>query len=1756
MSQLLLAGNAFSSETNLQEALQRVQGRLGGWVRDSDAYNALLLQAFGVQKSDASSALQASLSGPGLGIRLEILDGATLSGINGAYASATPHGDERIYLNGAWLQSATAPAIEAVLLEEIGHAIDQRLHGAADTRGDEGEIFSALLRGTTPATAALSEDDHHLISLNGNRVAVEAAAAPAPYMPAPVGSAISFSNHLPKPFVIDARSGGAYTIRETQVELNLGLLDADGMPLVDANGAPVLTTQWVYEYLDPSGTVVGSAMCELPGMPGMTMPGMGTTAKDNPTFLTSSGVPIQVTWINDLPTSGQFLPVDSSILTGMGDMGMTPVDPTMVATVPHLHGGHTAAIYDGYPTDGFTQSGLDAMAGMAMTSSDTYTYDNSQQGSFIWYHDHTMGLTRLNVYAGLEGSYFIEDQNRRNLQAAGVLPYLPLNNAPNESISLLIADRSFSTDGQLYYPGASGSDPLPGTLDTVDAVLPPDYSGPFPTAVPEYYGDTILVNGVAWPHAQVGKGQVEFDMVNGSDSRFYVLKLDNLWAKVSLLGTDGGLLEKPIVIMDGDGMDEQGEQIVFSPADRLQLMFDFTSPNISVSDHVRLLNVGASWEPFKGLNPDGSLQPGFDVDFGVQVPVTAATPDDSVGNIMEFQFAADPLDPTAPDPSQVKIYNLDDNTILNANIAHLSEVDAKVRKLGIFEIEDQFGRIMPMIGTAESAVNQMGETVFGPQGWDAPVTEMVKLGDTEVWDFYNDTADAHPMHVHLGQFEVLGRYYSVPTLDPTTGAATGYELGDLIDTRTDLDGIQNLRPEDTGLQDTVWVGPGEALKVIMNFDRPGDYIWHCHILSHEDHDMMRPFKVLGFAGDITGAITEDSAMPAQGLLELGTVDDALQGFTAGTFNGAYGSLTLNTRGEWCYMVDQRSQQLADGESGSEVFTITELDDITTHTITVTVLGQDDVGTPGLITSSTGAFETGVTLNAPAVTGDAEGDAPDPIYGYQWFKNGVEIPNANASTYAVPISAPGVYKVAIAYTDLKGFRTSVDSAGQDVVDVTPPTISSISTKGTSVILQFSESVSATSVPVSAFVVALGVGDDEVTARAIRQVSIDPGDDSRVVLTLAGTAPASSSNLRVSYIDPAGHQVSRVIQDLSGNDAQSFSNRFADTFIAASTSTLASRYRDLVLTGMGNLNGTGNALNNVITGNGGINWLDGGSGADTLIGGAGNDTYVVSNVGTIVKEDLDAGADLVRASFSYALGANLENLTLAGSASIDGTGNNLNNVITGNEGNNHLDGGTGADTLIGGAGHDTYMVDSSDDVVKEYFNAGIDSVQSSVSHALFTNVENLTLTGSASINGTGNSLNNVITGNAGNNILDGGTGADTLIGGEGNDTYVVGNIADVVTEAFNAGIDTVQASISYSLQSNLEKLTLIGSASINGTGNSLDNVITGNVGNNILDGGTGADTLIGGAGSDTYVVDHVGIVVEEDPSAGTDLVKSSISYALGANVENLTLSGSAAIDGIGNSLNNMITGNAANNILDGGIGADVMTGGAGNDTYWVDNVADVVNEGVDAGTDTVQSSIPYVLRSNLENLTLTGSVAINGTGNTLKNVIAGNGANNLLSGLAGNDELDGSAGHDTLNGGAGTDILTGGAGTDCFQFALADSRLTTTNVTSFSGDVIRDYQFGTDVLDGPTAVTAANMTRLTLAAIATYTDATIIDSLTTNLAAAGVHAWASNRSALVTFDSGASAKTFLVLGDGLAGYQASRDAVIGFQSTGTLATFAIA
>jgi Ca2+-binding RTX toxin-like protein len=241
-------------------------------------------------------------------------------------------------------------------------------------------------------------------------------------------------------------------------------------------------------------------------------------------------------------------------------------------------------------------------------------------------------------------------------------------------------------------------------------------------------------------------------------------------------------------------------------------------------------------------------------------------------------------------------------------------------------------------------------------------------------------------------------------------------------------------------------------------------------------------------------------------------------------------------------------------------------------------------------------------------------------------------------------------------------------------------------------------------------------------------------------------------------------------------------------------------NLALTGTGNINATGNSGNNSLSGNSGNNFLDGGTGTDVMSGGAGNDIYKVDDAGDVVTEASGEGFDSVWTTLAtYTLAANIEELNYVGvnTAAFTGTGNSLNNVLQGWGGNDTLDGGSGSDTMVGFAGNDTYIVDNADDTVTENAAEGTDSVLSSVTHTLSANVENLTLTGVANSNATGNNLNNNLTGNSGNNILDGGAGADAMVGNGGNDTYVVNDAGDVVDESFDDGTDTVLSSINYTL-----------------------------------------------------------------------------------------------------------------------------------------------------------------------------------------------------------------------------------------------------------------------------------------------------------------------------------------------------------------------
>ena len=499
--------------------------------------------------------------------------------------------------------------------------------------------------------------------------------------------------------------------------------------------------------------------------------------------------------------------------------------------------------------------------------------------------------------------------------------------------------------------------------------------------------------------------------------------------------------------------------------------------------------------------------------------------------------------------------------------------------------------------------------------------------------------------------------------------------------------------------------------------------------------------------------------------------------------------------------------------------------------------------------------------------------------------------------------------------------------------------------------------------------------------------------------------------------------------------------------------------------------GGAGNDTILGFAGDDSLSGGADNDSVSGGSGNDTVT----GDVGRDTLDGGDGVDTVDYS-GLGAVTVNLTTgqssgaAGSDKLSGfeniiggagndrlTGDAGANLLSGGGGNDLLDGGPGGgpdgpspfgDTLRGGSGNDTYVVhlgnqvwggeliDETDGLGGDA--GGIDQVNAYGNYFMAEEIENLTLIGANAYVGWGNVKANriSITGNdqhevyagMGNDTVSGGGGGDMLRGDDGNDQL---------------------------------------------WGNGGNDFLIGMSGNDAIDGGTGDDVMAGGKGADTYAVDSAGDVVTEvdfdtgaPDSGGVDLVKASVSYTLAEYIEKLTLTGSSSIDGAGNALANTLTGNAGDNgidglggddqisggagmdnlsggegndRLDGGAGADIMIGGSGNDSYTVDNWADAVIEidgsGDTGGTDTVTASVSFTLGQFIETLTLTGSSAIDGTGNDLANRISGNAGANLFLGGAGNDTISGGAGNDTLSGGLGADVLSGGAGRDTFRFDAA-------------------------------------------------------------------------------------------------------------------------
>lgn len=599
-----------------------------------------------------------------------------------------------------------------------------------------------------------------------------------------------FVNPLPQPSLMQpaAPGGTHYEVRVGQTQQALGLVD----PMT---GAPLMTTVWGY------------------GANG------GPVSYPGPSFVAQKDQAITVRWINGLVDAQgnplqHLLPVDSSLHwadplgTGHGGHGTPYTGP--VPIVSHLHGGHTRSDSDGLPDAWFTPDGPDLDTSpdyVGRLYNEVYTYDNDQEAATLWYHDHALGITRLNVYAGLAGYYLLRDAWDTGIPDN---PATPQNENPSNlpagryELGMAIQDRLFTHDGQLFYPSdpEMGGDHAMRAPTSGGGELPPAPSNsevPNPSVLPEFFGDHILVNGQAWPFLEVEPRKYRFRVLNGSDSRFY-----NLWVnagaalttnpggngpQIIQVGSDTGLLDRPVAL----------SQLLIAPGERADVVIDFSQ---FAGQNLVLRN-----------NARGPFPKGSTVD-----PRTT-------GQIMMFRVGNAVTEPDLPI-----------RATLRATPIEPLVPNAPARKLMLFEGTDAYGRLQPMLGIVDPNDPSNGTLL-----WDDAVTEDPTLNGVEVWEIHNATPDAHPMHLHLASFQVLGRQkFGATTI--TKEMDEGSTGGVLANVRYRG---QQRPPElnERGWKDTVIMYPGEVTRIVAKFDRPGEYVWHCHILSHEDHEMMRPFVV-------------------------------------------------------------------------------------------------------------------------------------------------------------------------------------------------------------------------------------------------------------------------------------------------------------------------------------------------------------------------------------------------------------------------------------------------------------------------------------------------------------------------------------------------------------------------------------------------------------------------------------------------------------------------------------------------------------------------------------------------------------------------------------------------------------------------------------------------------------------------------------------------------------------------------------------------
>ncbi len=591
-------------------------------------------------------------------------------------------------------------------------------------------------------------------------------------------------------------------ITQGQAVQMTGLVGADGV-------TPVPTTIWGYGVNDNIGVT----------WPGRTIERHVTDA------------PLQVTWRNKLVDAAgnplpHLLPVDTSLHWAYSLHGATSANgvdyrqfsiaANGVPLVPHVHGGRNDSPSDGNPEYFFSPGW--GVRGPRWVSK-RYTYggpDWNDTAGMMWYHDHALGITRLNVYAGLAGFFPLRDT------ADTGKPGNPLGlPADPYELGFAVQDRMFRNTGELFYPAFPGDPFYDDFITGEGAVLPPGvFPGGGPTALAEFFGDHMVVNGVIWPRYSVEQRQYRVRFLNGTDSRFMRLRLRQVPAGATdpaagatvpflAIGSDQSLRASAAVV----------DQIDFAPGERLDLVIDFN--NVVPGNRVIVENLLGD-APFGGDLPD----------------VDDLFPDRRTDRVMAFDVEL-PLS-SVPDTSITH-----GTPLLGGGVSVGAAV--RTRKLALFEGTDEFGRLQPLLGTAEPVTDVAGNTVNGALAWHQPVTENPGVGDTEIWELYNATGDAHPIHVHLVHFEVMSREgfaadaIEQPVLQHNGSYGVGFRLENIVN-----DGVV-VGPDasEQTRRDMVMALPGQVTRIKMTFDKPGRYVWHCHILSHEDHEMMRPLHVGG-----------------------------------------------------------------------------------------------------------------------------------------------------------------------------------------------------------------------------------------------------------------------------------------------------------------------------------------------------------------------------------------------------------------------------------------------------------------------------------------------------------------------------------------------------------------------------------------------------------------------------------------------------------------------------------------------------------------------------------------------------------------------------------------------------------------------------------------------------------------------------------------------------------------------------------------------